>query len=77
MLHAVVRSLLRESPDTRQQMLAQLPGFQRDMVDGILDIVLRVDDLDNRRRIVDDMIQKFQDEGIRFDYDLFIQACGC
>ena len=77
MLHTVVRSLLRESPDTRQQMLAQLPGFQRDMVDGILDIVLRVDDLDNRRRIVGDMIQKFQDEGIRFDYDLFIQSCGC
>ena len=77
MLHTVVRSLLRESPDTRQQMLAQLPGFQRDMVDGILDIVLRVDDLDNRRRIVGDMIQKFQDEGISFDYDLFVQACGC
>ena len=66
-----------EGADPRAEMLAQLPGRQRDMVDGILEIVLMVDDLENRRRIVDAMLRKFVAEGIIFDHDLFVQACGC
>jgi hypothetical protein len=77
MLHDIIRSLIAEGTDPRSEMLAQLPGHQRDMVDGILEIVLMVDDLDNRRQIVDAMIRKFRTEGILFKHDLFVQSCGC
>ena len=77
MLHDIIRSLIMEGADPRAQMLAQLPAHQRDMVDGILEIVLMVDDLENRRRIVDAMLRKFVAEGIIFDHSLFVQACGC
>lgn len=77
MLRSLIRSLIMEGADPRAEMLAQLPAHQRDMVDGILDIVLQVDDLENRRRIVDSMLRKFRAEGIDFNHSLFVQACGC
>lgn len=77
MLHQLIRALIVEGSDPRVEMLAQLPSHQRDMVDGILEIVLMVDDLENRRRIVDAMLRKFVAEGIDFDHGLFVRACGC
>jgi hypothetical protein len=58
-------------------MLAHLPAFQRDMVLGIREILVQVDDDDNRCRIVKNQVRKFHAEGIHFDYREFGFACGC
>ena len=57
--------------------LTHLPAFQRDMVLGIREILIQVEDDDNRRRIVKDQVRKFSKEGIHFDYREFGFACGC
>jgi hypothetical protein len=58
-------------------MLTHLPAFQRDMVLGIREILVQVDDDDNRCRIVKNQVRKFHAEGIHFDYREFGFACGC
>lgn len=54
-----------------------LKGNQKDMVYGIVNIVKKVVDMDNRRKIADDMIKQFKKENINFDYNEFLDMCGC
>jgi hypothetical protein len=49
---------------------------QRQMVDGVIDIVKKVKDLNNRKAIAKDMIDKFKKEKIKFDYNKFMELCG-
>ena len=46
------------------------------MVDGIVDILKQVTDMNNRRNIADNMVEQFQREGIIFMYDNFYKKCG-
>jgi hypothetical protein len=49
---------------------------QKQMVDGVIDIVKKVKDINNRKAIAKDMIDKFKKEKIKFDYNKFIKLCG-
>jgi hypothetical protein len=49
---------------------------QKDMVDGIIEIVRKVKDINNRKKIAQDMITKFKKENIKTDYDKFMKDCG-
>lgn len=49
---------------------------QKEMVDGIIEIVKKVKDINNRRTIAKDMIKKFKKENIETDYDKFMKDCG-
>jgi hypothetical protein len=53
-----------------------LDQSQKDMVDGIIDIVKKVVDINNRKTIAKDMIDKFKKEKIEFDYNKFLALCG-
>ncbi len=55
----------------------KLNNNQYQMVDGIIDILIQVKDMENRKEIADNMIQQFKDENIVFDYDKFYKAIGC
>jgi len=57
--------------------IKNLKGNQKDMVYGIVNIVKKVVDMDNRRKIADDMIKQFKRENIDFNYDEFLNMCGC
>jgi hypothetical protein len=46
------------------------------MVDGIIEIVKKVKDINNRKKIAQDMITKFKKENIKTDYDKFMKDCG-
>ena len=46
------------------------------MVDGIVDIVKQVKDINNRKLIVKDMIKKFKKENIKTDLKKFMKDCG-
>jgi hypothetical protein len=52
----------------------ELSVDEMQMVVGIIDILKQVDDKENRKRIVLNMIQKFKEEGIEFDYQKFVDA---
>jgi hypothetical protein len=49
---------------------------QKQMVDGVIDIVKKVVDINNRKTIAKDMIDKFKKEKIEFDYNKFLDLCG-
>ena len=49
---------------------------QKEMVDGIIEIVRQVKDINNRKTIVKDMIKKFKKENIDVDYNKFMKDCG-
>lgn len=55
----------------------KLDNNEYQMVDGIIDILIQVKDMNNRKEIADNMIQQFKDENIQFDYNKFYKAIGC
>ena len=55
----------------------KLDNNQYQMVDGIIDILIQVKDMSNRKEIADKMVQQFKDENIVFDYSKFYKAIGC
>lgn len=55
----------------------KLNNNEYQMVDGIVDILNQVKDMDNRKEIANNMVQQFKDESIQFDYDKFYKAIGC
>ena len=62
--------------ETKESEGLKLTQNERDMVNGIVDIVKQVKDMSNRQSIAKDMIQKFKRENIKFDYDKFLDMCG-
>ncbi len=66
-----------EKKDTTENIDKDLKGDQKDMVYGIVNILKKVVDVDNRRKIANDMIKQFKRENIDFDYDQFLDMCGC
>lgn len=49
---------------------------QQDMVYGIVDIIKKIEDIENRKKIANDMVKKFKEENIKFDYSEFLDMCG-
>ncbi len=51
-------------------------NFDRDMVMGVAEILLMVDDMNNRKEIADKMMQKFYSEKVKFDDKEFLKLSG-
>lgn len=56
--------------------IEDLKGNDKDMVDGVIDIIKQVKDINNRKIIAKNMISKFKKEKVKFDYDEFIASVG-
>ena len=67
--------LKKADVDENKKIDSQLDGNQQDMVYGIINIVKKVKDIDNRRKIANDMVKQFKDENIKFDYNIFMDLC--
>ena len=48
----------------------------KDMVEGIIEIVKQVKNLTNRKSIAQNMIKKLKMEKVKFDHDKFMESCG-
>jgi len=48
----------------------------KEMVDGVIDLLLQVNDLENRKEIAKEIIRDFALEGVSYDYDDFLQRIG-
>ena len=62
--------------ETKEGEELKLTQNDKDMVYGIVDIVKQIKDIRNRQSIANDMIKKFKNEKIKFDYDKFLEMCG-
>jgi hypothetical protein len=47
-----------------------------DMIVGIIDMLLQIKDIENRKEIALDQIKQFKEQGIHFDYNSFLDAVG-
>jgi hypothetical protein len=56
--------------------ISDLNSREYGMIVGIIDILNKVRDLDNRREIALNQIEKFKNEGIVFDYTEFMTKLG-
>ena len=56
--------------------ISDLNSREYGMIVGIIDILNKVRDLDNRREIALNQIEKFKKEGIVFDYTEFMKKLG-
>ena len=48
----------------------------KEMVDGIVELLIKVEDIDNRKEMVIDTIKDFAIEGVKYDLDDFLQRVG-
>ena len=67
----------KEEVTGNKEIDKNLDSNQQDMVYGIVDIIKKVKNKDNRLSVANDMIKKFKEENIKFDYNEFLNMCGC
>lgn len=60
--------------ESKSKIKKELKGNDYQMVSGIIDILKKVKDVDNRIEIANDMIKQFKKEDIKFDYDNFLSS---
>ncbi len=68
------RSAISQFKSPKEIIKSELVGNQYQMVSGIIDILRKVRDIDNRMEIANDMIEQFKREDIKFDYNNFIKS---
>jgi len=60
--------------ESKSEIKSEIKGNDYQMVSGIIDILKKVKDKENRMEIANDMISQFKREGIKFDYDNFLDS---
>ncbi len=58
--------------ESKSEIKSEIKGNDYQMVSGIIDILKKVKDKENRIEIADSMVSQFKKEKIKFDYDKFI-----
>ena len=60
--------------ESKKEIKSEIKGNDYQMVSGIIDILKKVKDKENRMEIAKDMISQFKREDIKFDYDNFLDS---
>ena len=60
--------------ESKSQIKSEIKGNDYQMVSGIIDILKKVKDKENRMEIANDMVTQFKKEKIKFDYDNFLDT---
>jgi hypothetical protein len=60
--------------ESKAEIKSEIKGNDYQMVSGIIDILNKVKDKENRMEIAKDMISQFKREDIKFDYDKFLDS---
>ena len=60
--------------ESKSEIKSEVKGNDYQMVSGIIDILNKVKDKENRMEIAKDMISQFKREDIKFDYDKFLDS---
>lgn len=57
-------------------LLKEEQPHQKEMVDGIVEMLVQVKDIDNRKQMALDRLRDFKKEGIEVNADEFMNRCG-
>lgn len=68
---------INQGPDGWSVYGSNPKNNDREMIEGVIEIIKKVKDLDNRRSIAIDMLSKFEDEGVKVNHESFMKSCGC
>jgi len=68
------KRIIQNIKESKKEIKSELKGNDYEMVSGIIDILKKVKDVDNRMEIAKDMISQFKREDIKFDYDKFLDS---
>ena len=60
--------------ESKKEIKSEIKGNDYQMISGIIDILKKVKDKENRMEIAKDMISQFKREDIKFDYDKFLDS---
>ena len=60
--------------ESKSKIKSEIKGNDYQMVSGIIDILKKVKDKENRMEIANDMVTQFKKEKIKFDYDNFLDT---
>jgi type III secretion system FlhB-like substrate exporter len=60
--------------ESKSEIKSEIKGNDYQMVSGIIDILNKVKDKENRMEIAKDMISQFKRENIKLDYDKFLDS---
>jgi len=60
--------------ESKSDIKKEIKGNDYQMVSGIIDILKKVKDKENRMEIANDMVAQFKREKIKFDYDNFLDT---
>ena len=60
--------------ESKSEIKSEIKGNDYQMVSGIIDILNKVKDKENRMEIAKDMISQFKREDIKIDYDKFLDS---
>lgn len=66
---------MHQAPGAWEIYSANPKGNEREMVEGIIEIIVKVKDQKNRESIAIDMVRKLKSEGVKIDQDGFLKAC--
>ena len=72
--HAHITKPLYDPTDDNEY--SEYEENDREMVDGIVDLIIQVDDLEERKKIVERAIETLTEEGVSFDLKDFIRRVG-
>jgi hypothetical protein len=48
----------------------------REMVEGVINLIIQVDDMEERKKVVEEAIRNFTEEGVKFDLTDFLSRVG-
>ena len=57
-------------------LLKEEQPHQKEMIDGIVEMLVQVKDIDNRKQMALDRLRDFKKEGIEVNADEFMERCG-
>ncbi len=55
---------------------SDLYNEDEDMIEGIVELLLQVEDMENRAKMAIDVLEDFKRDGVEVDYDLFLERIG-
>lgn len=72
--HIQHNDTITQIKESKKEIKSEIKGNDYQMVAGIIDILKKVKDKENRMEIAKDMISQFKREDIKFDYDKFLDS---
>lgn len=72
----IVSAGIHQEPGAWKLYSANPRGNDRDMIEGVIDIIRKVRDKSNRNDIATYMLEKFKEENVEVDPIDFMKSCG-